>query len=85
MKDVPVFEDEGHRRTAFFCDHGGLVEFTVRPGDPVTRGKRIGRVRDVYGRVIEEINASRTGFVLALAPTNAVWTGAYLGEIAAEE
>ena len=85
VKDVPVFEDEGHRRTAFFCDHGGLIEFIVRPGDPVTRGKRIGRVRDVYGRVIEEIISPRSGFVLALAPTNAVWTGAYLGEIAAEE
>lgn len=85
VKDVPVFEDEGHRRTAFFCDHGGLVEFTVRPGDPVVRGRRIGRVRDVYGRVIEEIHAPRSGFVLALAATNAVWTGAYLGEIAAED
>ena len=85
LEGVPVFEDEGHRRTAFFCDQGGLVEFTVRPGDPVTRGKRIGRVRDVYGRVVEEIMAPRTGFVLALVATNAVWTGAYLGEIAAEE
>ena len=85
VKDVPVGEAEGHRRPAVFCNQGGLVEFIVRPGDPVTRGKRIGRVRDVYGRVIEEITAPRNGFVLALAPTNAVWTGAYLGEIAAEE
>jgi predicted deacylase len=85
VKDVPVYEDEGHRRTAFFCDHGGLVEFVVRPGDPVTAGKRIARVRDVYGRVIEEILSPRGGFVLALTPLNAVWTGAYLGEIAAEE
>jgi predicted deacylase len=85
VKDVPVIEHEGHRRTALFCDHGGLVEFTVRPGDAVARGKRIGRVRDVYGKVIEEILAPRAGFVLALTPTNAVWSGAYLGELAAEE
>ena len=85
VKDVPVVAAEGHRRVAFFCDHGGLVEFTVRPGDPVARGKRIGRVRDVYGKVVEELLAPRAGFVLALAPTNAVWSGAYLGEIAAEE
>ena len=85
VKDVPVFEDEGRRRTAFFCDHGGLVEFTVRPGEAVARGKRLGRVRDVYGRVIEEIVSPRDGIILALTPTSAVWTGAYLGEIAAVE
>jgi predicted deacylase len=85
VKDVPVIEQEGHRRTALFCDQGGIVEFTVRPGDPVARGRRIGRVRDVYGKVIEEIVAPRAGFVLAFTPTNAVWSGAYLGELAVEE
>jgi predicted deacylase len=85
VKDVPVFEDGPRRRTAFFCDHGGLIEFTVRPGDEVARGRRIARIRDVFGRVIEEITSPRTGIVLALTPTSAVWTGAYLGEIAAVE
>lgn len=85
VKDVPVYEDEGRRRSAFFCDHGGLVEFVVRPGDDVPHGKRIARIRDVYGRVIEEIKAPHAGVILALTPTNAVWTGAYLGEIAAAD
>lgn len=83
LKDVPVYEDEGRRRTAVFCDHGGLVEFVVRPGDAVASGKRIGRVRDVYGKVVEEILSPHDGILLALTPTNAVWSGAYLGEIAA--
>lgn len=85
VQDVPAFEDEGRRRTDFFCDHGGLIEFVVRPGDHVERGRRVARIRNVYGRVIEEILAPRTGIVIALAPTSAVWSGAYLGEIAAED
>ncbi len=84
VRDVPVFEDEGRRRVDFFCDHGGLIEFLVRPGDRVERDRRIARIRDVYGRVIEEIHAPRTGIVIALAPSSAVWSGAYLGEIAAD-
>ena len=85
VQDVPAFEDEGRRRTDFFCDHGGLIEFVVRPGDRIERGRRVARIRNVYGRVIEEILAPHTGIVLALAPTSAVWSGAYLGEIAAED
>lgn len=85
LRDVPAYEDEGRRRVDFFCDHGGLVEFVVRPGDRVEAGRRVARIRNVYGRVVEEIVAARTGVVLALAPTSAVWSGAYLGEIAAED
>ena len=81
---VVVKPTNGHRRRAVFAERGGIVEFTVRPGDDVAKGKRIGRVRDVWGKVVEEVLAPADGFVIALSPTGATWTGGYLAEIAAE-
>jgi predicted deacylase len=80
---VVVKTTDGHRRRAVFAERGGIVEFTVRPGDDVTRGKRIGRIRDVWGRVVEEVLAPADGFVIGLSATGATWTGGYLAEIAA--
>jgi predicted deacylase len=76
---------DGHRRRAVFAERGGIVEFTVRPGDDVTKGKRMGRVRDVWGKVVEEVLAPADGFVIGLSATGATWTGGYLAEIAAVE
>jgi len=82
---VVVKATSGHRRRAVFAERGGIVEFTVRPGDDVTRGKRIGRIRDVWGKVVEEVLAPADGFVIGLSATGATWTGGYLAEIAAVE
>jgi predicted deacylase len=65
-----------------YCERGGLLEFSVRPGDSVAAGKRLGRVRDVYGRVIEELVSPEAGFVLMLQPTAAVWSGGAYAELA---
>jgi predicted deacylase len=85
LKDVVVKATDGHRRRAVFAERGGIVEFTVRPGDDVAKGKRIGRVRDVWGRVVEEVLAPADGFVIGLCATGATWTGGYLAEIASAE
>ena len=82
---VVVKPTNGHRRRAVFAERGGIVEFTVRPGDDVTAGKRIGRIRDVWGKVVEEVLAPADGFVIGLSATGATWTGGYLAEIAATE
>jgi len=82
---VVVKVTNGHRRRAVFAERGGIVEFTVRPGDDVTRGRRIGRIRDVWGKVVEEVLAPADGFVIGLSATGATWTGGYLAEIAALE
>ena len=80
--DVVVRPTAGHRRRAVISERGGIVEFTVRPGDDVTKGRRIGRIRDVWGRVVEEVLSPADGFVIGLTPTGATWTGGYLAEIA---
>ena len=85
VTNVVVKHTNGHRRRAVFAERGGIVEFTVRPGDDVTGGKRIGRIRDVWGKVVEEVLAPADGFVIGLSATGATWTGGYLAEIAAEE
>jgi len=85
VSGVVVKPTNGHRRRAVFAERGGIVEFTVRPGDDVSKGKRIGRIRDVWGKVVEEVLAPVDGFVIGLTPASAHWTGGYLAEIAAVE
>ena len=85
LPDVVVKHTDGHRRRAVFAERGGIVEFTVRPGDDVAPGKRLGRIRDVWGRVVEEVLSPVEGFVIGLCPFGAAWTGGYLAEIATTE
>jgi len=82
LHDVVVKHTDGHRRRAVIAERGGIVEFNVRPGDDVVKGRRIGRIRDVWGRVVEEVLAPADGFVIGLSPVAATWTGGYLAEIA---
>jgi predicted deacylase/nitrite reductase/ring-hydroxylating ferredoxin subunit len=82
---VPVHATDGHRRRAVFAERGGIVEFVVRPGDDVTRGQRLGRVRDVWGRVVEEIVSPVDGFVIGLVTQGATWTGGYVAELATRD
>jgi predicted deacylase len=82
---VPVHATDGHRRRAVFVERGGIVEFTVRPGDDVARGQRLGRVRDVWGRVVEEIVSPVNGFVIGLVTQGATWTGGYVAELATRD
>ncbi|MEP7029136.1 MAG: succinylglutamate desuccinylase/aspartoacylase family protein [Candidatus Eisenbacteria bacterium] len=81
-RDVVVKPTAGHHRRAVLAERGGIVEFNVRPGDDVTKGRRIGRIRDVWGRVVEEVLAPAEGFVIGLSPVGATWTGGYLAELA---
>jgi predicted deacylase len=82
---VPVHATDGHRRRAVFAERGGIIEFVVRPGDDLARGQRIGRVRDVWGRVVEEIVAPVDGFVIGLTAQGATWTGGYVAELATRD
>jgi len=82
---VPVHATDGHHRRAVFTERGGIVEFTVRPGDDLARGQRMGRVRDVWGRVVEEVLAPANGFVIGLTAQGATWTGGYVAEIATRD
>jgi predicted deacylase len=85
VRDVPVHATDGHRRRAVFTERGGILEFLVRPGQDLARGQRMGRVRDVWGRVVEEVLAPADGFVIGLTALGATWTGGYAAEIATRE
>ena len=85
VHDVPVHATDGHRRRAVFTERGGILEFLVRPGDDVTRGQRMGRVRDVWGRVVEDVLAPADGFVIGVTVPGATWTGGYAAEIATRD
>jgi len=85
VRDVPVHATDGHRRRAVFTERGGILEFQVRPGDDVTRGQRMGRVRDVWGRAVEDVLAPADGFVIGVSVPGATWTGGYAAEIATRD
>ena len=54
------------------CKGGGFWEAEVRAGDAVSEGEIIGRVRNLFGDVVEEIRAPREGVVLFLTTSAAV-------------
>ena len=79
---VPFHATDTHRRQTVRCERGGLLEYSVRPGDEIEHGHRMGRIHDVFGRVVEEIVAPAGGFVIALSATSATWAGGHVAEIA---
>jgi uncharacterized protein len=54
------------------CRNAGWWEAAVAPGDEVQEGALLGRVRDLFGDVLEEIPAPRDGVVLFLTTSAAV-------------
>jgi predicted deacylase len=62
----------------------GWWEPTVAAGDQVAEGQIVGRLRTLYGDVLEELHAPRDGVVLFLTTSPAVATGGPLLGLGAE-
>lgn len=60
----------------------GLVERTFEPGEWIESGEVIGIVRDFYGRVISEIRAPASGFVMMQKTTQIASKGYWIGSVA---
>jgi uncharacterized protein len=54
------------------CREAGFWEAAVRAGDEVGEGRLLGRVKSLWGDVLEEIHAPRDGVVLFLTTSAAV-------------
>jgi uncharacterized protein len=54
------------------CEHGGWWEPSVRAGDEVRAGAKLGNVQSLFGDVLEEIAAPDDGVVLFLTSSPAV-------------
>jgi predicted deacylase len=54
------------------CEREGWWDAAVGPGDEVSEGERLGRVRDLWGSELETIRAPRGGVVLFVTTSPAV-------------
>jgi predicted deacylase len=66
---------------------GGILYTGVRPLQQVRRGDLIGTVRDLFGRVVEELHAPVDGIIIGARTYGVVATGQYfcnVGELAEE-
>jgi len=71
-------------RIELTANRGGLVHPLKDVGDAIREGETIALVRDLWGEVVEEVRAPRTGWLLAwpLLGNQAVTTGDILAFIA---
>ncbi|HSB80906.1 MAG TPA: succinylglutamate desuccinylase/aspartoacylase family protein [Candidatus Methylomirabilis sp.] len=69
--EIPADQVVLHGRYEIFCRTAGLFYPTVKMGDPVKRGDLLGEIRDLEGKILEQIVAPRDSVVL-LMMTNPV-------------
>jgi len=74
-----VIREKGYCVQDVFSEKGGIVEYTVKPGDRVRKGATIARIRDLFGDVVEEIKMPENGYVVMESSMDVTHTG---GEIA---
>lgn len=55
-----------------FSDHDGTYHPTVRVGDDVKKGEKVGEIRDYFGEVLDEVFAPASGPVLFLVTSLAI-------------
>lgn len=47
------------------CDHTGIIDYMVKPGEKFTKGQTLGKIRNVYGKEIALINAPSDGVLFS--------------------
>ncbi|WP_095204654.1 succinylglutamate desuccinylase/aspartoacylase domain-containing protein [Mesorhizobium carmichaelinearum] len=67
------------------CPVDGEFHAEVEPGDRVTKGQRLGTVRNLFGETLEEIVAPDTGFLLWRMTHPTIPKGSPIGAVAVEE
>jgi hypothetical protein len=78
----PTIHKRGYRRRDVHSLKGGIIEYREVPGSRIRKGDVLARVRNIFGEVVEEVQAPEDGFVIALNPTSVTQTGGYIAEIA---
>jgi predicted deacylase len=58
-----------------YATRGGVFHPQAKPGDRITQGDVLGRIKTVFGEVVEEIQAPKTGLVRIQHPRRVVNTG----------
>lgn len=75
---------EAGRSVRLGCREAGWWEPSVRAGEEVTAGTLLGRVRNLWGDLLEELHAPADGVVLFLTTSAAVAGGGFLVALASE-
>jgi predicted deacylase len=60
------------------ANRGGVLYIEVEPLQRVNKGDRVGVIRDLFGRVVEELWAPGTGIVIGTRTLGVVATGQYV-------
>jgi predicted deacylase len=58
-----------------YATRGGVFHPQARPGDRIRAGDVLARIKDVFGEVVEEIHAPKTGLVRIQHPRRVITTG----------
>jgi predicted deacylase len=77
-----VIREKGYRRDDVFSEKPGVIEYTVKMGDKVKEGATLARIRDVFGKVVEEVKMPEDGYMISENLSNAAQTGGYVACIA---
>ncbi|RUX50656.1 succinylglutamate desuccinylase [Mesorhizobium sp. M4A.F.Ca.ET.050.02.1.1] len=69
----------------FDCPVDGEFHAEVEPGDRVTKGQRLGTIRNLFGETLAEVAAPDTGFLLWRMTHPTIQRGSPIGAVAVEE
>lgn len=58
------------------CSSSGILRFHCEPGQKISAGKRLARVQDAFGRLVETLRAEQDALVLGVADSSAAFPGA---------
>ncbi|MCB9177782.1 MAG: succinylglutamate desuccinylase/aspartoacylase family protein [Caldilineae bacterium] len=71
----PPYQATVLRSTWVRAEQGGILQFHVAPGEPVSRRQALATVTDLLGRALHVLDAPRDGVVLGLSTMPAVKPG----------
>ncbi|MER8849123.1 succinylglutamate desuccinylase/aspartoacylase domain-containing protein [Mesorhizobium australicum] len=67
------------------CPVDGQFHAEAEPGDRVTKGQRLGRIRNLFGETLAEVASPETGFLLWRMTHPTIPKGTPIGAVAVEE
>ena len=77
--DLPP-EAEVFNTNHIYSEHGGFFIAHVRAGDRISEGQKIGEIKDLFGRTLEEFYAPKDGLVV-MVTSPAIWQGDVVFEL----
>ncbi len=80
-----VIREKGYCVQDVMSEKGGIIEYTVKPGDLVRKGATIARIRDFFGDVVEEVKTPENGYIVMESSMDITQTGGEIAVIAVKK